>query len=515
MTAVRTRHLRPTDLRGKRYRAYLRESTQSQADRGTPLDRQRADILRAADELCLIPAEPVWYERVGSGEIEGTPELAVALTDARAGTYDVLLVFHSSRLGRNRLEVGLAKRDFAKAGVVIYITSQRLICGTFAGALSEGVAEVIDEYGNEERRMWIAGGHRERMLAGKWLGAIPVGYRKKIVDHPDGTRGWDGGLEPDPTTAPIVRSIFDRFLAGTETRDAAYQLNAEGSRSLRAPWARSQVTKVLRNPVYAGLMVRYREHREKHYYPEDDERDGRWEAPGSWEPLVPAEVFGAVQKLLDERVPVQSHRRGRRRYPLSAVMRCAKCGHRFSGVQGGNGRRYYRCSKRAAEGTCDAPSVRAEEAEAIFARWLAAIRLPPDWRAEIARLEEPVRDDSGRARLEERLHRLRDLYSWGDMDEPSYRAEVQGTQQQIAALTRPAPASIETVARGLTRIGDHWLTAAPDQQARLAVSMLRAVIAQDGRLAALVVRPEIRPLLDFSVVDDRRVLASIVNYSFG
>ena len=65
---MNTRHLRPEDLRGLRFRGYLRESTQAQADRGTPLARQRDDIQRAADELGMVAAPPTWYERVGSGE---------------------------------------------------------------------------------------------------------------------------------------------------------------------------------------------------------------------------------------------------------------------------------------------------------------------------------------------------------------------------------------------------------------------------------------------------------------
>ncbi len=510
---MNTRHLRPEQLAGLRWRGYVRESTAAQAEKWSP-ERQRADIERAATDLGLVPAEPRWYERTGSGECK-SEELLSALADARAGAYDVLMVLTTSRFARNRSEAVRMKAEFARTSTVVYFVSERIVSGARQTALLEGVKEVVDAEENEVRRMWIAGGHRERMLSGRWLGAIPVGYRKAIVDFPDGTRGWDGGLEPDPVTAPVVRSVFDLFAAGMEPREVAYRTNGGSIRSARGPWSRGQVVKVLRNPVYRGWLVRYRLHRDGHYYPESDEQDGRRQMQGSWEPLVSEELWENVQRVLDGRASVGARAQGRRKYPLSAVLRCAACGHRFSGVRGGNNRRYYRCSKRADDGTCDARSIRADDAEATFARWLAAIRLPADWREAIARTRELEPDTSGRGKLEERLRRLRDLYSWGDIAAAAYRAESTDVREQIALLSRPAPATIETVAKGLTRIGPHWLTAPPEQQARVVTSLLRAAVVEDGELVALVVHGELKPLVDLCVPSDYRLSAENVRYTFG
>ena len=80
---MNVRHLRPENLRGLRWRGYVRESTAAQADKWSP-ERQRSDIARAADELGLVAAEPTFYERTGSGEAESV-ELALALADAKRG----------------------------------------------------------------------------------------------------------------------------------------------------------------------------------------------------------------------------------------------------------------------------------------------------------------------------------------------------------------------------------------------------------------------------------------------
>jgi DNA invertase Pin-like site-specific DNA recombinase len=508
---VNTRHLRAEQLRGLRWRGYIRESTAAQAEKWSP-ERQRADIERAAGELGLTPdPDQMWYEAVGSGEAT-SDVLAIALADARAGAYDVLMVLTTSRFARNRSEAVRMKAEFARTHTVIYFVAERIVSGARQTALLEGIKEVVDAEENEVRRMWIAGGHRERMLSGRWLGAIPVGYRKAMVDFPDGTRGWDGGLEPDPDTAAVVRAIFDRFASGCETRDIALQLNGEGHRSQRGPWSRAQVVKVLRNPVYAGRLVRYRDHREGHYYTESDEQDGRREIEGSWEPLVDAADFEQVQKLLAERAAVASRASGRRRYPMSVALRCGECGHRFSGVSNGY-TRYYRCSKRAADGSCDARSIRADEAEGAFASILDLMRLPLDWREAIAATVEPVPDTSGRPRLEARLAALRDLYSWGDIDEATYRTQRDEAAAQLALLARPAPRSIEDLVKGLTRVGAHWANASPEQQSRLVNAMLRAAIVKDGRLVALLVRAEVRPLVELCIPEDRRLSAASVNYT--
>jgi DNA invertase Pin-like site-specific DNA recombinase len=269
---VNTRHLRAEDLRGKRARGLVRESTADQGESWSPA-RQRSDLIRAAAELGLTGLDK-WYVRIGSGEAEHVSELQEALADARAGEFDVLLVVHTSRFARNRAEAVEMKRAFRKAGVVIYFAAQRLISGTYAGSLTEGINEVIDEHENEQRRYWIAGGQRERQLSGRWVGRIPFGYRKALVDYTDGTRGWDGNLEVDPIEAEWIRWLFaQRGLTQGQLADA---LNDRGIVPRNGGrWTRHAIAYILANPLYAGTFVRYRTQIDRRYYPAADPADGR------------------------------------------------------------------------------------------------------------------------------------------------------------------------------------------------------------------------------------------------
>lgn len=495
---MNTRHLRTEDLAGRRWRGLVRESSQAQADKWSP-ERQREDLRRAGDELGMIPVEPLFYERTGSGEVVDAEEISQALADGRAGHYDVLLVLTTSRFARNREEAVRRKGQFSKAGIPIYFVQDRIISGARSSRLLEGVREVMDEEENEQRRFWIAGGQRQRQLSGRWVGNVPVGYRRVLVDFADGTRGWDGGLEIDAATAPLVRRIYDEAAAGVGVRRIAFGLNADGLRTpLGKPWAFRTVHDILLNPVYTGRMVRYRRGGKDRYY-QADSADGQADLGDRFPAIVDETLWRQVQEQLHSRR--YTARTGKRTYPLSRVLRCAQCGYRMTGVTNGS-RRYYRCVGRTWYGLCDAPVIRADDAEEAFAGWIGRYRLPDDWRKAVAQttLERVKVDERDRqSNAEERLKRLRDLYSWGDLAEEDYRRQVAEIRSAMTVV-RPGLAGLELVAGALKNLGRTWRSAKPEAQAAVPPLMLKSAEVSNGHILEWVVRAELRPLLDLCVL---------------
>lgn len=512
MSAVRTRHLRVEDLRGLRARGYIRESTQAQADRGTPVDRQRADIQRSIESLGMT-TDAHWYERTGSGEAQDAPELAAALADGRDKQYDVLVCFALSRFARDRAEAVIQKRAFTAAGVIIYFVAERLISGTYTSALAEGVGEVLDERANAERRMWIAGGQRQRQMSGRWLGVVPFGFRKVMVDKPDGSRGWDGALEPDPDTALVVRGIYDAAARGEGGRAIATSLNAAGHRTgSGGPWRPGSVDAVLTNPVYAGRLVRYRARLAGHYYDHEAE-DGHADLGSPYLPIVDPVLFDQVRAVRAARNPAPGTHR-MRTYPLSRVLRCARCGRRMTGVRGAQAR-YYRCSGRAVYKSCDAPGIRADLAEERFAAWLGSYTLPADWRSAIARTRVQAigaGERDRKAALEGRLRKLRELYEWDHIKKPEYLKEVAGIKASMGVIAMPSMPSIERVAAALEKVGSAWLTAPEELQAAIPPLMLKAAEVNDGQIE-FVVDAGLRPLLELCVRNQQRLYAHEPKYT--
>jgi DNA invertase Pin-like site-specific DNA recombinase len=494
---MNTRHTTPADLAGLRWRGYVRESTQRQAEAWSP-ERQRQDILRAATELGLVAAESPWYERTGTGEAV-SDELDAALQDGKAGQYDVLLVLTTSRFARNRVEAGRRKEQFAKAGVPIYFVQDRIVSGARSSRLLEGVREVIDEEENEQRRFWVAGGLRQRQVSGRWVGVIPVGYRRALVDFPDGTRGWDGALEHDPVYAAIVRRIYDEAAAGAGVRRVATSLNADGLRTNNGRlWSPGIVHDILVNRVYIGHLIRYRRTPTTAYYGATSE-DGQADLGLHIPAIIDETLWEQVQETMAGRRTPGGARSGRT-YPLSRVLRCASCGYRMTGVHN-SVTRYYRCAGRTRFHLCDAVAIRADVAEDQFARWIGSYRLPDDWRTAVARTSldrVKVDERDRRAGADERLKRLRDLYSWGDIAEDEYRRQTSEIRAAITVV-RPGLAGLEAVAEALRDLGPAWRAADPDVQAAVPPLMLKSASVSKGRVSEWVVRAELRPLLELCV----------------
>ena len=514
------RHLRPEDLRGLRWRGYIRESTERQANRGTPPERQRQDILRAAGDLGLLPSEPLWYEHTGTGEAR-SDELYRALADARAGLFDVLLVFTTSRFARDRDEATTAKAAYRKAGIPIYFVADRIISGARTSALQEGISEVVDEHSNEERRFLIAGGMRTRQLDGRWVGVVPYGYRPHMADNPDGSRTWDGTLEPDPDEAPILRRIANLLLSDEPLRHVAGALNRDGARTRNGhPWSVTTIRHIATNPIYAGRALRYRHVvPARHYFPEGDEHDGRQTLPIRVEPLLSPDEQVQIAGLIARRA---SHLGGgpATRYPLSGVVRCGKCGYRMTGVYAAHGeRRYYRCAGRQKAGVCDAPSAIADVIEQQFAEWLDGFRLRPDWRERIAKQNASIArsgEAERRSRLEGQMARYRDLYALGDMTRDEYLAKAAELKSELSLTVLPDPSRYTPIAEILTgEWGKMWLVDPGTAEQRNAVpnAILKDAVVTDRRVAKWVVRAEFRLLFEEATVRTARKQTAEVLYA--
>ena len=218
-------------------------------------------------------------------------------------------------------------------------------------------------------------------IEGRFLGGRPpYGYR--LVDagpHPNPSKAADGKrlhvLEPEPDTAPIVRRIYEEYLAGQGSYAIAERLNREGVQSpsghdrLRNPhrhglaWGKSAVRAILRNPRYTGNEVWAKQRRDEVLLDVEDVSGGhetvmRWNPEESWvwsaepahEALVTREMFDATQARMAKRAGGKGGRaapRTNRSYSLRHRVRCGVCGRYMQGAVSGT-HTYYRC-KFAAE----------------------------------------------------------------------------------------------------------------------------------------------------------------------
>jgi len=334
---------------------YLRISTDE--------ERQPFSLEAQQERLAAyVAVQPGWvlarsYSDHMSGKRLDRPALQQALHDARAGRYDLLLVFKVDRLARSTGGLAKVLEELDAAGVAFQSASEPFDTSTAAGRMMMQMLGVFAEFEREmivERtRMGLA----RKAARGEWTGGTaPFGYRY----HPERRI-----LLPVPTEAALVQRMFTLY-ADRRLGSAAISglLNDAGQPTSRGhQWTPNRILGMLRNPSYIGqLPFNGQQHQANH------------------EPIIDRELFQRAQLLLAERSDSpRAQAANATDYLLTSFLRCQRCGHGFVGTAAhGNGGvyRYYTCFSRQRHGTarCDQQRLPAGPLEeAIVAETLAAL----------------------------------------------------------------------------------------------------------------------------------------------
>jgi site-specific DNA recombinase len=225
-----------------RVAVYIRAST-DEAHQPYSLDAQTTRL------NAYISSQPDWQlvatfsDRVSGATLE-RPGLTKALTQARAGRYDLLLVYRVDRLARSVRGLAQILEDLDTAGVAFRSATEPFDTATPAGWMMVQMLGVFAEFERATIIDRVIAGMERKATKGGWTnGPPPYGYRIN-GDY----------LQPQPDEALLVAAIFDRYTRGLMGAQAiARSLNDHGhhNRSGRR-WSHMSVLKVLRNRVYIG-----------------------------------------------------------------------------------------------------------------------------------------------------------------------------------------------------------------------------------------------------------------------
>ncbi len=224
--------------------AYIRVSTEQQAESGLGLEAQRASITAVTGRLGLELANVcVDAGTSGSLGIEDRPVLLDAVASLRRG--NVLLVAKRDRLGRDVIAVAMIERLVAKRGA-------RVVSAAGEGTESDDPAallmrRLIDSFAEYERAL-IAARTRAALAAKRGRGErvsglVPFGQRL----------GEDGRtLSIDATEQQTIHTIASLRRQGSSMREIATQLNAMGLRTRSgSEWRFEYVRRVLKRSTSA------------------------------------------------------------------------------------------------------------------------------------------------------------------------------------------------------------------------------------------------------------------------
>ena len=435
------------------YAIYLRKSRadiEAEArGEGETLARHRA-ALRALAKNRGLNVVKEYSELVTGDSIAARPQMQALLEEVKRGMYDGVIVNDIDRLGRgDSIDQEIIKYTFI-SGHCIIVTPNRDI-----NPASPSDEDMLDfslffarfEYRKISQRMFQ--GRIRSAESGNYItGRIPFGYRQ-LKD------GKHITLEPDETTAPIVRMMFDAYANRVIGYNAiASKLNDIGIRTTRGyKFYPNTVKGILSNPVYIG-MVMYGKTKTVVSF-EDGKKTKRSVASNgaivvkhAHPPIVPEETFYRVQVILEDnnRVP-RANSSKELSNPLAGLIHCSKCGMILQAMKGKTGRRL-NCMTHDCH-TVGAPvNVVEHELLSILENWcvdFAEVPQEPETPTyEISALERQLQ------MYKSRISKARELVELGIYSPAEYSEQMAMLTRQVEAIKREmAEKTTPSVARSI------------------------------------------------------------------
>jgi site-specific DNA recombinase len=408
---------------GVRWAFYGRVSTEDNQDPTLSLPRQFANCEAAAVSVggqivahfYDIESGAARYEKRGAGHVSGFDisirrdgGLLDLLQEAGTGRFDVVVCESISRVARNPSVTFRVEEELREAHVKLWAVDEpweESFGSIVLRHVNVGLARgYLHELKVKSRQGIEAAARQGRHAGGKPL----YGYRFREIPHPNPHKARQGRkqkiLEPDPERAPIVRMIFEDYVArGMSLGDLQAKLNADlerfpppespDPRRRTGRWGRSSVWEILRNPKYTGYQVWNRRARKRGGKANPPER-WIWSEEPAHEALASREMFEEAARRSVSRDNVVKATRARadyapRTYLLRSFLRCGACGLRMHGRER-HGVSYYACETTRRQAALVAPDhprmvyVREDRAVARVIEFLQAHLFGPGRREGLA-----------------------------------------------------------------------------------------------------------------------------------
>ena len=433
MTTItpKNKNLTFEDLRGLRAEGYVRDSTLDQKDGFGP-DIQRNDILRFADSYGVALGNRWYTEFVSGRHTSNRSQFQQFIEDAHLDLFDVLLVDHTSRFGRNQAECIRFKEELQGLGKVVVFVSQGIISGSDRDFLNERINETLDEQYSRNLSRYVSAGLAEKASQGISNGKPALGYKSEKL--PNGKR--EHKIQ-NPETMQVLLELLQAYSTGNYSYPTlAEHLNSMGYRTNHArPFTKGSVEHVLQNRFYEGKAV---------YHPgrmDEEVREGAHEVPSE---II--DLWRRCQVVKAENTRQQSGRPRilHRAYPFARISTCKSCGAPYTGqpVLRPNGRVVRRLYHRRPFCHVEPHSIRVERLMDQFQQEVMPyMNLDPDWRRLVLTTlgmndsEIPSVDEI--SRLDAAMENIRKQHKWGDLTDGEYRSERQQLEKQKQAAIRP------------------------------------------------------------------------------
>lgn len=309
---------------------YARFSTDRQSE--TSAEDQVRDCRRHAERQGWDVAE-IYTDLAISGASNRRPGMTAMLSDAAAGSFEIVLSEALDRIARDQADIATIYQRLAFAGVSIETLTEGAVNELHIGLKGTMGALFLKDLADKIRR-----GQRGALSRGRIPGGRCYGYDVVREIGPDG-KVQAGIRRVNEAQAEIVRRIMREYVAGRSPKAIAHDLNSEGVPSASGgEWRASAIVGnrarqigILHNPIYVGRFVYGRVTMKRD--PESRNRVSRPRPSAERESIelpelriVDDETWQAVHDARSARAAQPLTHRKRPRHLLSGLVRCGECG---------------------------------------------------------------------------------------------------------------------------------------------------------------------------------------------
>ena len=427
-----------------------------------------------------------------SGSSFERPAFRKMMADVKEGKVDCIVVKDLSRFGRNYLDAGeYIEKIFPFLGVRFIAINDNYdsLDSTASDGLVVPFKNLVNEAYCRDSSVKIRSCLEVKRRRGDFIGSFAVyGYLKDPQNK--------NHLVVDPFAADVVRDIYQWKLEGISAADIAGRLNADGILApmdykrqqglrfatpfrirMRSPWNATAVLRILKNPVYMGVLEQGKNTTPSYKVKKRVPRPrGEWAVvEGAHEAVIDRQDFLSVQKVLalDTRKSPGYGAVGL----FSGMVSCGECGAamvRKTVPSGGKKYVYYVCAAHKNEKTCFPHSIRDTVLEEVV---LESLQKQVQYVTSLSELlgmaETALFQKAGAKKIQDRMEsRKREADRYRRLLESLYenmvegiitREEYQELKKNYAALRSEAEAQAEGLQEEMVQVlessvdGNVWM----------------------------------------------------------
>jgi site-specific DNA recombinase len=265
----------------------------------------------------------VYVDEALTGTKENRDGFQRLLADCRAGKVNMILTKSISRFARNTVTLLKTVRELRAMEVDVFFEEQNIHTVSGEGEL---MLTILASYAQEES-LSASENQKWRIQKGFEKGEL-LNWRFMF-----GYRISKNSVEIDPETAPIVREIFDRVIAGEPFGAISRDLNRRGIPCvLGGKWCFRRIRKIVANEKYTGNALLQKHYRNNHLEKKKCVNTGdlpMFFAEGTHPAIIGMDTFEKAKTVLQRNREASQDRARPQKGEFTGKIHCPFCGKNY------------------------------------------------------------------------------------------------------------------------------------------------------------------------------------------